>query len=328
MLPSPRAEPPTPGGDTLASPLSPCCHRAGAGPAEPRGEGKPQGAGDGQAWGQGLYGKGPCPALGMGWRGYGGWQGDSRAVPKSPPASREPQGEVSGQESRAGRRSPGVIRLRERGKLPHFSSKPAGRSGDITLHPPHPRLSCRSYINKPLSSGNVPILCSLRPSRPPPAASRHRHRGLSHSHPLAPIRVHCSQSTVLPPRAPHAAPARSPTSSSGAKAPAAAQAGAWDGRDTAPARGGRGMRGRAQAAGRKPALNNSGKWRNWKKRACGSTLSTDGFVRSSVIHGKKALSAPRLPPARNLGMGVPGWVGTVLGASPAARPAQCISPSP
>lgn len=170
VLPSPQAEPPAPSGDALASPLSPCCHRAGAGPAEPRGEGEPQGAGDGQAWGQGLRGKGPCPALGMGWRGCGGWQGDSLAVPKSPPASREPQGEVSGQESRAGHRSPGVIRPRERGKLPHFSSKPAGRNGDITLHPPHPRLSCRSYINKPLSGHDVPIPRSLRPSRPPPAA--------------------------------------------------------------------------------------------------------------------------------------------------------------
>lgn len=90
VLPSPQAETPAPSGDALASPLSPCCHHAGAGPAEPRGEGEPQGAGDGQAWGQGLRGKSPCPVLGMGWWECGGWQGDSRAVPKSPPASREP----------------------------------------------------------------------------------------------------------------------------------------------------------------------------------------------------------------------------------------------
>lgn len=53
-----------------------------------------------------------------------------------------------------------------------------------------------------------------------------------------------------------------------------------------------------------------------EKRASGSTLSADGLVRSSMIHGKKALSAPRLHPARDLGMRVPGWVGTVLGARP------------
>lgn len=53
-----------------------------------------------------------------------------------------------------------------------------------------------------------------------------------------------------------------------------------------------------------------------EKRASGSTLSADGLVQSSMIHGKKALSAPRLHPARDLGMRVPGWVGTVLGARP------------
>lgn len=235
------------------------CHHATAAlepaPLSPEVRDSPEGAGDGKAWGQSSVGR-VCAQYKYGSIGKGivvkVTAGLSpRAIPAPPTQPRE---EVSGQGSRAAHRSHRAIRPREREKLPHFSRKPLGRSGDshptqiINLHP----------INKQPFSCSVPMPGSPRPSQPSPAYCPLSPQPSAWP-PLCTLTWAHSPTAILPPRAPRDTPSHGHTSGQQCNAePGTAGM-------QPPLRGGQGMRGRAQAAGRKPALNNRGKWRNWKK---------------------------------------------------------------
>ena len=150
--------------------------------------------------------------------------------------------------------------------------------GTRTTHAPHPHVRAES----PAAHA-----CLLTAS--PPTCSQGHH--------------HLCQRTSLPalPHATHATLAWAGSGGEQADACAGAQGlmqqGAWPGCpsagwDAAPAGGGRGCVGarRQQEGSLRRTIEGNG---GTGKRPSGSTVSTDGLVRSSMIHGKKALSAPQ-----------------------------------